>query len=93
MLFHTYTAIMMVVLVYGQKTIQTVKSFDAYYCSLVTAGGSKIRSLNSSNSYGEYGVFSKGFDSSESPNQGNVRGIQIAYTNVLTHHLLMVTNH
>ena len=88
MLFHTYTAIHdggIGVWAKDNSNCEIISGFT-YYCTIgySATGGSKIRSLNSSNSYGEYGVFSKGFDSSESPNQGNVRGIQIAYTNVLT---------
>ena len=48
-----------------------------------STGGAQVRSLNSSNSYGEYGVFSKGYDSSESANQGAVDGTILVYTNVL----------
>ena len=57
-----------------------------YYCQVgyAATGGSKIRSLNSSNSYGEYGVFSKGFDASETPNSGSVAGTMLNYVNVLT---------
>ena len=43
-----------------------------------------MRSLNSSSAYGEYGVYSAGFDASETANQGVVRGTMLSYTNVLT---------
>ena len=57
----------------------------SYYCTVGYAclGGSKISSLNSSNAYGEYGVYSAGFDTGESPNQGTVRGIMLTHVGVL----------
>ena len=57
-----------------------------YYCQVGFAaiGGSKIRSLNSSNAYGEYAVYSAGFDSGESANTGTVKGTMLVYTNVLS---------
>ena len=56
-----------------------------YYCQVGFAaiGGSKIRSLNSSNAYGEYAVYSAGFDAGETANTGTVRGTMLTYTNVL----------
>ena len=46
-----------------------------YYCQVGYAaiGGSKIRSLNSSNAYGEYAVYSAGFDAGETANTGTVK--------------------
>ena len=59
---------------------------NKYDCTigLAATGGSKIRSLNSSNAYGEYGVYSAGFDAGESANQGTIKGQMLVYTNVLT---------
>ena len=88
MLFHTYTAIHSDGLGIWAKDnghAEVINCFSYYaqlgYCS---TGGAQIRSLNSSNSYGEYGVFAKGYDSSESANQGAVVGTMLKYTNVLT---------
>ena len=88
MLFHTYTAIHgdgLGVWAKDNSNAEIISGFT-YYCQIgfASTGGSKIRSLNSSNSYGEYGVFSKGFDTSESANIGNVRGTMLQYVNVLT---------
>ncbi len=57
-----------------------------YYCTIgyCATGGSKIRSLNSSNSYGEFGVFSKGFDTSETANSGFVRGTMLSYQGTIS---------
>ena len=88
MLFHTYTAIHsdgLGIWAKDNAAAEIISGFTYYnqigYCS---TGGANIRSLNSSNSYGEYGVFAKGYDSSESANQGLVRGTMLVYTNVLT---------
>ena len=71
----------------GRCIIQTanVISGFTYYCQIgyAATGGSKIRSLNSSNSYGEYGVYSAGFDATESPNTGTVQGTMLNYVGVL----------
>ena len=88
MLFHTYTAIHSDGLGIWAKDnghAEVINCFS-YYCQLgyCSTGGAQIRSLNSSNSYGEYGVFAKGYDSSESANQGAVVGTLLKYTNVLT---------
>ena len=88
MLFHTYTAIHSDGLgIYAKDNgaAEVINCFS-YYAQVgyAATGGAKIRSLNSSNSYGEYGVYSAGTDSSESPNQGTVKGTMLAYTNVLT---------
>ena len=87
MLFHTYTAIHSDGLGIWAKdngSAEVINCFS-YYCQLgyCATGGAQVRSLNSSNSYGEYGVFSKGYDSSESANQGAVDGTILVYTNVL----------
>ena len=88
MLFHTYTSIHsdgLGIWAKDNSNVECISGFT-YYCTIgySATGGSKFRSLNSSNSYGEYGVYSAGFDASESPNQGNVRGTMLTYTNVLT---------
>ena len=88
MLFHTYTAIHSDGLGIWAKdngAAEVINCFSYYaqlgYCS---TGGAQVRSLNSSNSYGEYGVFSKGYDSSESANQGAVVGTLVKYVGVIS---------
>ena len=88
MLFHTYTAIHsdgLGIWAKDNSNVECISGFT-YYCQIgyAATGGSKIRSLNSSNSYGEYGVYSAGFDASETPNQGTVSGTMLQYVNVLT---------
>ena len=88
MLFHTYTAIHsdgLGIWAKDNANVECIYGFT-YYCQVgyAATGGSKIRSLNSSNSYGEYGVFAKGFDTGETPNGGNVAGTMLNYVNVLT---------
>ena len=87
MLFHTYTAIHsdgLGIWAKDNANVECISGFT-YYCQVgyAATGGSKMRSLNSSNSYGEYGVFAKGYDTGETPNGGNVRGIMLNYVNVL----------
>ena len=88
MLFHTYTAVHsdgLGIFLKANSNAELISTFT-YYCQvgLAAIGGSKIRSLNSSNAYGEYGVYSAGFDAGESPNQGTVKGLMLSYVNVLT---------
>ena len=88
MLFHTVTHIHsdgLGIWAKDDSNAEIISGFT-YYCQIgyTATGGSKIRSLNSSNSYGEYGVFSKGFASSESANSGNVRGIMLSYTGTIS---------
>ena len=88
MLFHTYTAIHSDGLgIYARDNgaIEIISGFT-YYCQVgyAATGGAKIRSLNSSNSYGEYGVYSAGTDSTETTNDGTVKGTMLTYTNVIT---------
>ena len=88
MLFHTYTAVHsdgLGVFLKSNANAEMISTFT-YYCTVGFAciGGSKIRSLNSSNAYGEYGVYSAGFDSGETANQGTIKGQMLVYTNVLT---------
>ena len=88
MLFHTYTCIHsdgLGIWAKDNSNAEIISGFT-YYCQIgyTATGGSKIRSLNSSNSYGEYGVFSKGFDTQETANQGTVRGTMLSYTGTIT---------
>ena len=88
MLFHTYTCIHsdgLGVWAKDNSNCEIISGFT-YYCTIgySATGGSKIRSLNSSNSYGEYGVFSKGFDSTETPKTGTVRGTMLSYQGTIS---------
>ena len=88
MLFHTVTHIHsdgLGIWAKDNANAEIISGFT-YYCQIgyTATGGSKIRSLNSSNSYGEFGVFSKGFDSSETANQGLVKGIMLSYQGVIS---------
>ena len=87
MLFHTYTSIHsdgLGIWAKDNAAAEIISGFTYYnQIGYVSTGGAQIRSLNSSNSYGEYGVFSKGYDASESANQGAVVGTMLRYTDVL----------
>ena len=88
MLFHTYTAVHsdgLGIFLKANANAEMISTFT-YYCTVGFAciGGSKIRSLNSSNAYGEYAVYSAGFDAGESANQGTVRGNMLTYVGVLS---------
>ena len=88
MLFHTYTAVHsdgLGIFLKANANAEMISTFT-YYCQVGFAaiGGSKIRSLNSSNAYGEYAVYSAGFDAGETANTGAVKGTMLVYTNVLT---------
>ena len=88
MLFHTVTHIHsdgLGIWAKDNANAEIISGFT-YYCQIgyTATGGSKIRSLNSSNSYGEYGVFSKGFDTSETANSGLVKGIMLKYQGTVT---------
>jgi len=88
MLFHTYTAVHsdgLGIFLKANANAEMISTFT-YYCQVGYAaiGGSKIRSLNSSNAYGEYAVYSAGFDAGETANTGLVKGTMLTYTNVLT---------
>ena len=87
MLFHTYTAVHsdgLGIFLKANANAEMISTFT-YYCQVGYAaiGGSKIRSLNSSNAYGEYAVYSAGFDAGETANTGQVKGTMLTYTNVL----------
>ena len=88
MLFHTYTAIHsdgLAIYTRDNGAAEVINCFS-YYCQVgyAATGGAKIRSLNSSNSYGEFGVYSAGTDSTETTNNGTVKGTMLTYTNVIT---------
>tara|TARA_S200000501_G_scaffold363206_1_gene393681 strand:- start:1595 stop:4171 length:2577 start_codon:yes stop_codon:yes gene_type:complete len=88
MLFHTYTAIHedgLGIYARDNGAAEIINCFT-YYAQVgyAATGGARMRSLNSSNSYGEYGVYSAGTDSSETTNDGAVKGTMLTYTNVLT---------
>ena len=88
MLFHTVTHIHsdgLGIWAKDNANAEIISGFT-YYCQIgyTATGGSKIRSLNSSNSYGEFGVFSKGFDTSETANSGLVKGIMLKYQGTVT---------
>ena len=88
MLFHTYTAVHsdgLGIFLKANANAEMISTFT-YYCQVGFAaiGGSKIRSLNSSNAYGEYAVYSAGFDAGESPNTGTVRGIMLSYQGLVS---------
>ena len=81
MLFHTYTAVHsdgLGIFLKGNANAEMISTFT-YYCQVGYAaiGGSKIRSLNSSNAYGEYAVYSAGFDAGETANTGLVKGTML----------------
>jgi len=87
-LFHTYTAIHsdgLAIYARDNGAAEVINCFS-YYCQVgyAATGGAKIRSLNSSNSYGEFGVYSAGTDSTETTNDGTVKGTMLTYTNVIT---------
>ena len=88
MLFHTYTCIHsdgLAVWAKSNGAAECISGFT-YYCQVgyAATSGAKIRVLNSSNSYGEYGVYAAGYDASESTNNGSVKGQMLTYTNVLS---------
>ena len=59
----------------------TVIHTQSYYCDkgLNTESGGTIRALNCSNAYGEYGAYSTGVLSGESPDEVQLRGQQFIY--------------
>ena len=60
---------------------EIVSSFT-YYCAIgyTCTGGGRIRSLVGNNSWGTYGAVSIGYDNSETPVTGNVRGQRLNFT-------------
>ena len=88
MLFHTYTTIHndgLGVWCHSNGAAELISIFT-YFCQVGVAAtsGAVIRVLNSSNSYGEYGVYSAGYDATETTNNGVAKGSMLTYTNVLT---------
>ena len=88
MLFHTYTAIHsdgLGIWANNAGKAEIIQCFT-YYCQVgfASTSGAKIRSVSSSNSYGEYGVYAAGFDAAETANSGLVKGSMLTYTNVIT---------
>ena len=88
MLFHTYTAVHsdgLGIFLKANANAEMISTFT-YYCQVGFAaiGGSKIRSLNSSNAYGEYAVYSAGFDAGETANTGTVKGIMLSYQGLVS---------
>ena len=88
MLFHTYTAVHsdgLGIFLKNNANAEMISTFTYYNTvGFACIGGSKIRSLNSSNAYGEYAVYSAGFDAGETANTGTIKGTMLTYTNVLT---------
>ena len=84
MLFHEYTLIEdngCGLWVDNGGKAEAVSVFS-YYCyfGYATTNGGQIRSLSGNNSYGNYGTYSSGYDSSESPVTGTVYGSMITLT-------------
>jgi hypothetical protein len=82
--FHAYTCINddgVGFWVNGEGKTEIVSCFT-YFCwfGYTTTNGGKIRSLSGNNSYGKYGVISRGFNSAETTVTGQVYGEQITYT-------------
>ena len=83
MVFHAYTCVNsdgVGYWVHGQGKAEIVSCFT-YFCwfGYATTGGGKIRSLSGNNSYGTYGVISRGFDAAEAPLTGALYGEQLVY--------------
>jgi hypothetical protein len=83
MVFHAFTNINDLGVGFWMKdnAKAEIVSCFTYYCHFgyATTGGAKIRSLNGNNSYGTYGVVSRGYDATETPITGTVYGNQITY--------------
>jgi hypothetical protein len=83
MVFHAYTNIHDGGVGFWMKdnAKAEIVSCFTYYCwfGYATSGGAKIRSLNGNNSYGTYGVVSRGYDATETPITGTIYGNQITY--------------
>jgi len=87
MLFHTYTHIAddgLAIYARDNGAAEVINCFS-YFCQVgyASTGGAQIRSLNSSNSYGEYGIYSAGYDATETSNDGAVKGTMLTYQNAL----------
>ena len=60
----------------GKAEIVSCFTYYAYF-GYAASGGGQIRALSGNNSYGTYGVYSKGFLASETPLTGVVVGVQL----------------
>jgi hypothetical protein len=86
MLFHGYTVIadngVGFWIANGAKA-ELVSCFT-YYCYFGYAAdhGAQVRALNGNNSYGEWGAVSVGFDQSETPLTGAIKGRRVAVLNI-----------
>ena len=84
MVFHAFTQIHNGGVGFWVKNggLSEIVSCFTYYCDFGYAAskGGKIRALNGNNSYGTYGAAAIGFDSSETPITGQVRGWRLNYT-------------
>ena len=83
MVFHAYTNINDLGVGFWMKdnAKAEIVSCFTYYCHFgyAVSGGAKIRSLNGNNSYGTYGVVSRGYDTTETPITATIYGDQITY--------------
>jgi hypothetical protein len=83
MVFHAFTNINDLGVGFWMKdnAKAEIVSCFTYYCHFgyATTGGAKIRSLNGNNSYGTYGVVSRGYDTTETPITGTIYGNQLTY--------------
>ena len=84
MVFHAFTQIHDGGVGFWVKNggLSEIVSCFTYYCDFGYAAskGGKIRALNGNNSYGTYGSAAMGYDSSETPVTGQVRGWRLNYT-------------
>jgi hypothetical protein len=60
----------------GKAEIVSCFTYYAYF-GYAASGGGQIRALSGNNSYGTYGIYSKGFLASETPLTGAVVGVQL----------------
>ena len=87
MVFHAYTCILDngVGFWFKDGGKGELVSCFTYYCHIgyATTGGAKIRSLSGNNSYGTYGVISRGYDTTESTVSATVYGGMLSFTPAL----------
>jgi len=86
MVFHAYTCILDngVGFWFKDGGKGELVSCFTYYCHIgyATTGGAKIRSLSGNNSYGTYGVISRGYDTGESTVSGTVYGGRMTFAQI-----------
>jgi hypothetical protein len=86
MVFHAYTVILDngVGFWFKDGGKGELVSCFTYYCHIgyATTGGAKIRSLSGNNSYGTYGVISRGYDTGESTVSGTVYGGRLTFAQI-----------